>query len=80
MHWLPLLVNADDRAGSPAIEKFLSKVGRRRMVMPVYEAMHAKNDWWRAVAKNTFERAKAIYHPITRESVAQLLAGTADKR
>ena len=80
MHWLPLLVAADDRAGGPAIEKFLSTVGRRRMVMPLYEAMHGKNDWWRDLAKQTFERAKAIYHPITRESVAQLLAGTADVR
>jgi leukotriene-A4 hydrolase len=80
MHWLPLLVNADDRAGSPAIEKFLQAVGRRRMVMPLYEAMHAKSDWWRALAKQTFERAKPMYHPVTRESVAQLLAGTAGIR
>ena len=67
-------MNADDRAGGPAVEAFLSTVGRRRMVMPLYEAMHAKNDWWRDVAKRTFEHAKAMYHPITRESVEQLLA------
>lgn len=76
MHWLPILVNADDRAGAPAIETFLTTVGRRRMVMPLFEAMHAKNDWWNDLAKKTFERAKPLYHPITRESVAQLLAGT----
>jgi hypothetical protein len=46
------------------------------MVMPLYEAMHA-NPWWNDLAKRTFERAKPLYHPITRESVAQLLsAGT----
>jgi leukotriene-A4 hydrolase len=63
------------RTSGPAVEKFLSTVGRRRLVMPVYESMHAKNEWWRALAKQTFERAKAMYHPITRESVEQLLAG-----
>jgi hypothetical protein len=51
-------------------------VGRRRMVMPLYEAMHGKSAWWNDLAKQTFERAKAMYHPITREGVEQLLAGT----
>jgi leukotriene-A4 hydrolase len=77
MHWLPILVGADDQAGAPAIEKFLTTVGRRRMVMPLYEAMHAKNPWWNDLAKKTFERAKPLYHPITRESVAQLLSADA---
>jgi hypothetical protein len=80
MHWLPLLVTADDRKGSAAIEMFLETVGRRRMVMPLYEAMHDKNGWWLDFAKHVFDKAKPIYHPITRESVAQLLAGTADVR
>ncbi|HTL36544.1 MAG TPA: M1 family metallopeptidase [Kofleriaceae bacterium] len=79
MHWLPLLVNADDRTGAPAIETFLLTVGRRRMVMPLYEAMHDKGEWWFKFAKGVFEQAKPMYHPITRESVAQLLANKADR-
>lgn len=80
MHWLPLLVNADVQRGAPAIQHFLETVGRRRMVMPIYEAMHAKNAWWNDLAKQTFERAKPLYHAITRDGVEQLLAGTAGKR
>src|SRR5690606_14291961 len=51
MHWLPLLVRADVRDAAPAVEAFLLKVGRVRMVRPLYAAMMAGSDPWRALAK-----------------------------
>lgn len=80
MHWLPVVVGADIQAAAPSVKAFLSTVGRLRMVMPLYRKMMAKNDYWRTLANTTYERAKPIYHPITREAVGGLLAGTADKR
>lgn len=74
MHWLPRLVAADARDAVPAVEAFLMKVGRRRMVMPLYTAMHAKNEFWQAQAKAIFQRAKPNYHAITASGVTQLLA------
>jgi leukotriene-A4 hydrolase len=74
MFWLPRLVVADMREHATAVEAFLLEVGRRRMVMPVYEAMVATNDFWNQLARTTFERARPRYHPITRDTVARLVA------
>jgi len=49
-------------------------VGRRWLVRAVYEALLAKNEFWRELAATTFEKAKAGYHPVTRDSIAELLA------
>jgi len=73
MHWLPLVVRADVRDAAPAVEAFLLKVGRVRMVRPLYAAMVAGTERWRALAKSTFERAKPKYHPITRAAIADLI-------
>ncbi|HEY5950861.1 MAG TPA: M1 family metallopeptidase [Kofleriaceae bacterium] len=70
MHWLPLLVRADVRDAAPAVESYLMRVGRVRMVRPLYAAMMESAPTWRALAKSTFERAKPKYHPITREAIA----------
>jgi leukotriene-A4 hydrolase len=74
MYWLPLLVRADARDAAPAVAAFLATVGRRRMVRPIYEAMVVKGGTWLALAKQTYERAKPLYHPIVREAVEKLLA------
>jgi leukotriene-A4 hydrolase len=72
MYWLPLVVRADMRETAPAVEAFLVKVGRIRMVRPLYQAMIAGTDSWQALAKTTFERAKPKYHPITRELIGRI--------
>ncbi|MGE0869874.1 MAG: M1 family metallopeptidase [Kofleriaceae bacterium] len=76
MHWYPIVIRSGAPSLDSAIEEFLLHVGRRRMVMPVYEAMMTTKDArWRKIAADTFERAKSLYHPITRDSVAKLLGG-----
>ena len=75
MHWLPRLVAADDRTASQAIQAFLSSIGRRRLVVPLFEAMATGGEYWRALARATFEQVKSRYHPVTRDSVARILAG-----
>ena len=73
MHWLPLLVHADVRAAAPAVEAYLAKVGRVRMVRPLYVAMMAGSAYWRELARATFARAKPKYHPITRDAIDDLV-------
>ncbi len=74
MFWLPHLVAADAQDKAEAVEAFLLTVGRRRMVVPLYEAMVGKNAMWRALAAQTFEEARARYHSVTRDTVAKILA------
>ncbi len=73
MHWLPLLINADVERATPVIESFLTTVGRRRMVTPVYQALIAKNERWRALARSIFVKAGPLYHPLTRDAIAALV-------
>jgi hypothetical protein len=73
MHWLPLVVRADLRSAAPAVEAYLSKVGRVRMVRPVYAAMMAGNAFWRERARAVFAQTRAKYHPITRAALADLV-------
>ncbi len=73
MYWLPLLVTVDAREAIPAIDAFLTQVGRARMVMPIYTAMIRNGEPWLALAKQTFDRAKSLYHPLVRDKIAKLL-------
>ena len=51
---------------------FLVKVGRRKYLMPIYEALH-QNPKTKDLAKQIFEKAKDNYHSVSRSSVAAIL-------
>ncbi|MGE0399610.1 MAG: M1 family metallopeptidase [Kofleriaceae bacterium] len=72
--WYPIAIAADMQQAAPTIEEYLVVVGRRYLVMTVYDALVEKGGFWRDLAVKSFERAKAGYHSITRDSVAKLLA------
>jgi aminopeptidase N len=74
MTWFPLLIQADVREAAPSIEEFLMHVGRRWLTRAVYEALLTKGGFWRELAATTFEKAKAGYHPVTRDTIAAMLA------
>jgi hypothetical protein len=73
MHWLPVAVRADAREVAPSVEAYLMKVGRRRMIRPLYEAMVKRGEPWKTQAKQTFERARPRYHPLVRETIKMLV-------
>ncbi len=75
MYWLPRLVAADVQTAAPAVQAYLGKVGRRRMVKPLFEALMAGGETWRGLARTTFEQVAPRYHPITRDTVTKILAG-----
>lgn len=55
----------------PAIESFLSRVGRGKFVYPLYEAL-AENGR-RADAERIFEKARPLYHPIAAREIEKIL-------
>jgi leukotriene-A4 hydrolase len=73
MHWLPIAVRADHADAAPIVERYLLTVGRRRMIRPLYAAMVDKGGAWKTLAKTTFERARPLYHPIVRDTIAKLV-------
>jgi aminopeptidase N len=73
MRWFPLAVRSGYFEAQPTIAAFLKRVGRRKLIMPVYEALVATEDG-RAFAGQVFASARPGYHPITVASVEALLA------
>ncbi len=71
--WYPLAVRSGYVQANPAIEQFLQRIGRRKLIMPTYEAL-ARTEPGLAMARDVFARARPGYHPITTASVEQLLA------
>lgn len=70
--WYPLTVRSGYTAARPAIEKFLTGIGRRKLIMPTWEALAATPDGL-TFAEGVFAKARLGYHPITTSSVAATL-------
>jgi leukotriene-A4 hydrolase len=71
--WYPLAERSGYFEARPAIAAFLGGIGRRKLIMPTYQAL-ASSDDGRAFAREVFARARAGYHPITIGSVEAALA------
>jgi len=70
--WYPLAERSQYFEARPAMSLFLRKIGRRKLIMPTYEALAATPDGL-AFATQVFAMAKPGYHPITSASVEALL-------
>ena len=70
--WYPLTVRSGFAAARPSIEKFLTGIGRRKLIMPTWEALMATPDGL-AFAEGVFAKARQGYHPITTTSVQAAL-------
>lgn len=70
--WYPLTVRSGWLDARPSIEKFLVGIGRRKLVMPTWEALAATPDGLK-FAESVFVKAKPGMHPITSSSVQAAL-------
>ena len=75
--WYPLAVRSAYHAADAALAEFLQRVGRRKLIMPTYEAL-VKTPGGLQMAQSIFERSRASYHPITTASVASRIAKARD--
>jgi aminopeptidase N len=66
--WYPLAVRSGDTQAYPAIGAFLERIGRRKLIMPTYNALVQTPEGLK-FAEETFAKAKPGYHPITTGSV-----------
>jgi hypothetical protein len=67
--WLLMAVKNRYEAAYPRLEDFLTTVGRRKYVRPLYDAMSPQQ------AMAIYEKARPVYHPITQATIDALLAG-----
>ncbi len=71
--WYPLTIRSGYAASRPAIADFLSQIGRRKLVMPIYRALAQTPDGL-SFARDVFAKARPGLHPITVGSVEAALA------
>jgi len=66
--WFKLALTCGYRAVDKPLEQYLLHIGRRKLVLPLYEAM-AKTEPGRERALAIYRQARPGYHPITQGSV-----------
>ena len=71
MRWYSLAVRSRYAAADDAMATFLQRVGRRKLIIPVYEEL-VKTPQGREFARHVLEESRAGYHPITTTSVEAL--------
>ena len=74
--WLRIAVRNRYQPADAALEKFLTGVGRRKFLKPLYEDL-VKTPEGRRRAAEIYAKAKPFYHPIAATTVDQIL-GEAD--
>ena len=67
--WLQIAVQHRYQPAVPTLEHFLTTMGRRKFVLPLFTSLWAEGDWGRAIATPLYARARPGYHPVTTGSV-----------
>lgn len=70
--WYVATVRAGYTDARPQIAAFIERIGRRKLIIPIYEEL-AKTPDGKAFAIEVYARAKPGYHPLTRGSVEKVL-------
>jgi leukotriene A-4 hydrolase/aminopeptidase len=70
--WLSICLKTNYTPAYKRLEEFLINTGRRKFVSPLYKQMYA-NPLMKNTALVVFEKAKANYHAVTRETIAEWL-------
>lgn len=67
--WLQIAVQHRYEPAVPTLEHFLTTMGRRKFVLPLFTSLWAQNEWGRPIATRIYARARPGYHPVTFNSV-----------
>ncbi|HSK18878.1 MAG TPA: M1 family metallopeptidase [Longimicrobiales bacterium] len=70
--WLRIAIRNRYEPAMPALERFLSSQGRRKFIAPLYEDL-AATDWGAAMARDIYGRVRSTYHPVTSNTVDDIL-------
>ncbi|MEO0311402.1 MAG: hypothetical protein RIQ89_1059 [Bacteroidota bacterium] len=70
--WLQLSIETNYKEALPTLERFLEKVGRRKFIKPLYQAM-MKNSNTKDLAIKSFSKYRNNYHSVTANTVANII-------
>ena len=72
--WYKLAIIKNYKDSYPALEKFLTNVGRIKFVAPLYRAL-AVDEAGKKMAIKIFQKARAGYHPLTISEIDAIIKG-----
>jgi hypothetical protein len=70
--WLRIAIRNRYEPAFPALERFLTSMGRRKFVRPLFQDL-AATDWGRPMADRIYRVARPTYHPVTVSGVDPVL-------
>jgi aminopeptidase N len=70
--WLQRAIRSNYQPAMPALERFLTSMGRRKFLMPLYTEL-AKTPAGAELALRIYEKARLGYHPVSRQTVDEIL-------
>ena len=70
--WLELAIRSGYKTADPAVEKFLTSVGRRKFLRPLYAAL-IETPAGKERAKQIFAKARPGYHSVSAVSIEEML-------
>ena len=71
--WFDLAIANRYEPVVPALEEYLTRVGRNLLVTPLYRGLKAQGEWGDPIARRIFAKAKPGYHPVTVGAVTRIL-------
>ena len=72
--WFRLAIANHYTAAYPAMEQYMIRIGRRKLILPLYRDL-ASTPQGLTLARKIFSTARAGYHPLAQDSVAAVLKG-----
>jgi leukotriene A-4 hydrolase/aminopeptidase len=70
--WLLKAIQAKYEAAYPRLEEFLTTVGRRKLLKPLYEAL-ARTPEGKQMARRIYAKARPGYHAVSQQTIDQIL-------
>ncbi len=70
--WFQHCIALEYKDAYPSMDRFLTTVGRRKFLTPLYEPLAATEDG-KAWAKDVYERAKPGYHAVSKNTIEGIL-------
>ena len=70
--WLEHVVANRYEPGFPKLEEFLTTIGRRKFLTPLYTAL-METEWGREMAREIYARARPRYHSVSRGTIDRVV-------
>ena len=67
--WLQIALAHHYQPAVATAERFLTTMGRRKFVLPLFTTLWNEGDWGRPIATRIYAEARPLYHPVTTGSV-----------